>query len=118
MKKKILSMLLCFTLIICIIPQNTYAQSSRDTSFEEELATDLKALGLFKGVSDTNFDLNREPTRVEALVMLIRILGKESEALSNNYRHPFTDVPDDLPVLFPPDEGCTVVITDKKSIMS
>lgn len=93
MKKKILSMLLCFTLIICIIPQNTYAQSSRDTSFEEELATDLKALGLFKGVSETNFDLNREPTRVEALVMLIRILGKESDALSNNYIHPFTDVP-------------------------
>lgn len=32
--------------------------------------------------------------------------------------NPFADVPDDLPVLFPPDEGCTVVITDKKSIMS
>ena len=93
MKKKILSMLLCFTLIICIIPQRTYAQSSRDTSFEEELATDLKALGLFKGVSETNFDLNREPTRVEALVMLIRVLGKEAEALNSNYSHPFTDVP-------------------------
>ncbi len=93
MKKKILSMLLCFTLIICIIPQSTYAQSSRDTSFEEELATDLKALGLFKGVSDTNFDLNREPTRVEALVMLIRVLGKEAEVLNSNNGHPFTDVP-------------------------
>ena len=93
MKKKILSMLLCFTLIICIIPQSTYAQSSRDTSFEEELAKDLKALGLFKGVSDTNFDLNREPTRVEALVMLIRVLGKEAEALNSNNGHPFTDVP-------------------------
>jgi len=93
MKKKILSMLLCFTLIICIIPQSTYAQSSRDTSFEEELAIDLKALGLFKGVSDTNFDLNREPTRVEALVMLIRVLGKEAKALNSNYSHPFADVP-------------------------
>ncbi len=93
MKKTILSVLLCFTLIICIIPQSTYAQSSRDTSFEEELATDLKALGLFKGISDTNFDLNREPTRVEALVMLIRVLGKEAEALNSNNNHPFTDVP-------------------------
>lgn len=93
MKKKILSMLLCFTLIICVIPQSSFAQTSRDTSFEEELATDLKALGLFKGVSDTNFDLNREPTRVEALVMLIRVLGKEAEALNSNCSHPFTDVP-------------------------
>ncbi len=93
MKKTILSLFLSFTLIICIIPQSTYAQSSRDTSFEEELATDLKALGLFKGVSDTNFDLNREPTRVEALVMLIRVLGKEAEALNSNNSHPFTDVP-------------------------
>jgi len=93
MKKKILSMLLCFTLIICIIPQSSFAQSSRDTSFEEGLATDLKALGLFKGVSETNFDLNREPTRVEALVMLIRVLGKEAEALNSNNNHPFTDVP-------------------------
>ncbi len=93
MKKKILSMLLCFTLVICIIPQSSFAQSSRDTSFEQELALNLKALGLFKGVSDTNFDLNREPTRVEALVMLIRVLGKEAEALNSNIKHPFTDVP-------------------------
>ncbi len=86
-------MLLCITLIICVIPQSSFAQTSRDTSFEQELATDLKALGLFKGVSDTNFDLNREPTRVEALVMLIRVLGKEAEALNSNCSHPFTDVP-------------------------
>ncbi len=93
MKKKILSMLLCFTLVTCILPQISFAQSSRDTSFEQELALNLKALGLFKGVSDTNFDLNREPTRVEALVMLIRVLGKEAEALNSNIKHPFTDVP-------------------------
>ena len=84
MKKKILSMLLCFTLIVCVIPQSSFAQSSRDTSYEERLATDLKSLGLFKGVSDTNFELNREPTRVEALVMFIRVLGKESEVSNDN----------------------------------
>lgn len=32
--------------------------------------------------------------------------------------NPFADVPDDLPSLFPPDEECTIVATDKKSIMS
>ncbi len=37
----------------------------------EEQAAALKTLGLFKGVSDTDFDLDRAPTRVEALVILI-----------------------------------------------
>ena len=32
--------------------------------------------------------------------------------------NPFADVLDDLPSLFPPDEECTIVATDKKSIMS
>ena len=62
---------------------------------EAELeAEKLKELGLFRGVSDTDFDLDREPTRVEALVMLIRALGEESTALGGTYAHPFTDVPD------------------------
>jgi len=52
----------------------------------------LKQLGLFKGVSDTDFALDRAPTRTEAMVMLIRMLGKESEALKGDYAHPFTDV--------------------------
>ncbi len=59
----------------------------------EAKAHSLKSLGLFRGVSDTDFDLGREPTRVEALVMLIRTLGKESEAVNGTWSHPFTDVP-------------------------
>lgn len=55
-------------------------------------AAALKQLGLFKGVSETDFDLDRAPSRTEALIMLIRMLGKESEALSGSWRHPFTDV--------------------------
>lgn len=57
-------------------------------------AQNLKALGLFKGVSDTDFALEREPSRSEALVMLIRLLGKESAAISGGHSHPFTDVAD------------------------
>jgi len=67
--------------------------TARDYSAQENLASDLKSLGLFKGVSETDFALNREPTRVEALVMLIRVLGKENDALNGYYYHPFTDVP-------------------------
>jgi hypothetical protein len=70
----------------------------RDFIKETEAAQQLKALGLFQGVGtnpdgSTNFDLARAPSRIEALVMLIRLLGKEEEALSGRWTHPFTDVP-------------------------
>lgn len=65
---------------------------SRDFSDDHVIAEQLKLLGLFKGVSDTDFALEREPSRVEALVMLIRLLGKEAEATSTSATHPFTDV--------------------------
>ena len=89
--KKTLPLILCIVICISISPIDALA-SGRNTSFEESLASDLRTLGLFRGVSDTNFDLNRAPTRTEALVMLIRVLGKEDAALNGNYRHPFTDV--------------------------
>ncbi len=71
----------------------TVSAETRDLSTPEIYARQLKELGLFKGVSDTDFDLNRAPSRVEALVMLIRVLGKEADATSKNWSHPFADVP-------------------------
>lgn len=50
-------------------------------------------MNLFKGVSDTNFDLGRAPSRIEALVIMLRLMGKEAEILAGEYQHPFTDVP-------------------------
>ena len=82
----LLGIVLCFSLIA--IP----ASAARDTLLEETLAGKLKTLNLFKGVSETDFDLNRAPNRTEALVMLIRVLGKEDEALSGTWSHPFKDV--------------------------
>ena len=82
----ILSVTLCLSAFVC-------TAEARDVSFEESLASDLKLLGLFQGVSETDFDLNRAPTRLEALVMLIRLLGQEEQALESNNSHPFADVP-------------------------
>ncbi len=70
----------------------------RDFIMEATAAEKLKALGLFQGVGtnpdgSTNFDLARKPSRTEALVMLIRLLGKDNEATSGSWTHPFTDVP-------------------------
>lgn len=92
MRKRIASVLLALALCIGLLPTVGIA-AGRDTSREEILAADLKELGLFKGVSDTDFALGRAPDRTEALVMLIRILGKEGEALNGRWTHPFTDVP-------------------------
>ena len=58
----------------------------------EQLAETLRSLGLFLG-SDKGFELERVPSRLEEVVMLIRLLGKETEALSGSWTHPFTDVP-------------------------
>jgi hypothetical protein len=70
----------------------------RDFEKETEAAHRLKDLGLFQGVGTNpdggiNFDLARAPSRTEVLVMLIRLLGKENEAMNDDWKHPFTDVP-------------------------
>lgn len=55
------------------------------------LANDLNSLGLFKG-TETGYDLDRAPNRVEGLVMLLRLYGLEEEALACASDHPFSDV--------------------------
>lgn len=60
------------------------------------IALALRELGLFRGSGSgigEGFDLHLAPTRAEALVMFIRILGEEQDALNCTYEHPFTDVP-------------------------
>lgn len=81
------------SLTLVIIFSISIVSFARDVSYEESLAMELKELGVFRGVSDTEFDLERAPTRVEALVMLIRILGVEDKVSEGVWRHPFTDVP-------------------------
>ena len=93
--KRIIALTLClFVFSFAVVTPVASVGVQRDVTYEETLAKALKDLGLFKGVSENDFDLMRAPTRVEAMVMLIRILGKENEALSGNYQHPFVDVVD------------------------
>ena len=91
--KRIFSFLLILLLLFSFSPLTFAAVSDAYTAAEA-----LYQLGLFKGVSTfdsttPHFDLEREPTRIEAMVMLIRLLGKEQEALDKNWEHPFVDVP-------------------------
>ncbi len=59
------------------------------------MASALKSLSLFKG-TDTGygggFDLEKTPTRIQALIMLIRLLGEEDEALACAASVSFKDI--------------------------
>ncbi len=55
-------------------------------------ADDLNRMGLFLG-TEIGYELDRVPTRAEAGVMLVRLLGRENEAKAGSYSHPFKDVP-------------------------
>ena len=51
----------------------------------------LKDVGLFQGTNQ-GYQLDKAPTRAEASAMLVRLLGKESEAEKLTYTAPFTDL--------------------------
>ena len=89
-----------------VIKERTNAMSFNITEgilmediYSAEDGADLLYLaGMFKGTGTNadgtpRYDLNRSATRTEALVMLIRMLGKEEEALAAELISPLTDVP-------------------------
>jgi len=55
------------------------------------LADALKEMGLFRGTT-TGYDLMGNTTRAQGLVMFLRLMGKEDEALKCTAAVPFTDV--------------------------
>ena len=94
MKKKIISLLLAIVMVCSIIPTAFAASDEAVTA-----ADALHELGLFNGTgTDANgkpiYDLDRAPSRAEAVTMLVRLLGKEEEAKGGNWNIPFTDVAD------------------------
>ena len=91
--KKITAVLLAFVICFSVISPSAFAASgTRNTTSEQVLASDLKSLSLFEGKSDTDYALDSVPTRTEAVVMLIRLLGKASEAQNGSFAQPFGDV--------------------------
>ena len=96
MKKRLLCMILTLVMIFALVP-SVAAASKEDTKAAEA----LYELGLFKGTG-TNpdgtpiFDLDKTPTRNQAIIMLVRLLGKEEEAKAGTWKIPFTDVSDSM----------------------
>ncbi|MGM9638434.1 MAG: DUF4358 domain-containing protein [Butyricicoccaceae bacterium] len=90
--KKITSLLLALTLCLGLLTLPAAAASEDTAARMQHTAEALKYLTLFRG-SDKGFELDRAPTRMEAVIMLVRLLGKENEALAGEWSHPFTDAP-------------------------
>ena len=62
---------------LLVLPASASGASPQSTSRADKLLS----LHLFQGAAD-GYHLDRSPTRMQGLVMLIRLLGKENEALS------------------------------------
>lgn len=96
MKKRLSCIILTLVMIISLVP---FAAAASDEA--TEAAEALYELGLFKGTG-TNpdgtpiFDLDKTPTRNQAIIMLVRLLGKEEEAKAGTWNIPFTDVSDSM----------------------
>lgn len=88
MKRKLLSL----ALVVCICFSFPISATAEGDDYIRQ-AEALKSLGLFLG-SDAGFELDREATRVESAVMVVRMLGKEETARSQGNAHPFSDVPE------------------------
>ena len=88
---------LCFVLALVLtasVLALPAAAENRARSYyhEEKLAYVLKALGLFRGVSDTDLALDGALERAQALVMMLRIMGLETQAQTEDGAQPFTDL--------------------------
>ncbi len=90
--KKFIALLLT---VFCLTTQAVYAAPPTDNT--TDIANALYQFGLFRGTgTDSNgnpiYSLEQSSTRQEAVVMLIRLLGKEIDALTCTGIQPFTDV--------------------------
>ena len=88
MKKRVLSLLMAVLLLCCMIPVAAAAEDEATAA-----ADTLNALDLFRGVAVAEdgapvYDLSRAPNRQEAVTILVRLLGRESEALAGSGKRP------------------------------
>ena len=97
MKKKVISLVL----VVCMfLGSVSYPKTVSAKTTTETLADILYEEGLFLGTGMTErgepiFQLSGSVTRAQAVTILVRILGKENEALAKKdlYVTPFVDVP-------------------------
>lgn len=73
-----------------------YTLIESDRTDYNALADALRIMGLFQGSGTgygSGYDLEQAPTRIQGLIMFLRLIGEEKDALSTTAACPFTDVP-------------------------
>lgn len=85
--KKLISLLL----VVCMLAACCTAFAAESST--EQKADALYLLGLFKG-TDQGYELDENTTREQGVVMILRVMGVEDEALSENASCHFDDVYD------------------------
>lgn len=79
-------------IVLCVITSASFTSFAAVQTKGELAVTGLKTLGLFSGTAYGD-QLNRQPTKMEGTVMLIRLLGAEHAAVAGSSKCAFTDVP-------------------------
>lgn len=77
--------------------QGTYSFRESDTPDYNAMARAIRTLHMFRGTTigyGEGFELEEPATRIQALIMFIRVLGEEEEALAWTGEIPFGDVLD------------------------
>ena len=92
--KRILTALMAMVVMLMLAPVNCTAS---DEAFEA--AQSLNAFGLFSGTGtdaqgNPIYELDRQPTRQEAITMLVKLVGGAEESSKGGWITPFTDVDD------------------------
>jgi len=95
--KKFISVFLICIIIFSLAPiafATEPATTTQDAVIETTLdrADALKDMGLFAG-TDKGYELEALPTRTQAIVFLLRMLGEEKTSQNSDFTCPFTDVP-------------------------
>ena len=94
-KERSFAMKRLFTALFAALLLTAALAGTASASDYDAAAEDLAAIGVFRGTSD-GFELDRAPTRSEAAIMLVRLLGAEEEAqaayTAGDITLPFTDV--------------------------
>ncbi|MEG2421387.1 MAG: clostripain-related cysteine peptidase [Oscillospiraceae bacterium] len=90
MKRRILTLALISAILLTQLPVNAVSPAPELDITSYYYADLLQRMGLLMG-GDEGYALAQTPTRSEALVMLLRLLGREEQAREKVCSHPFSD---------------------------
>ena len=92
MKKQIIAIILATVLSVPFTSVGAADSNTLGNGYTHSVDA-LVELGLLKGTGDS-LELDRTPTRAEAITMIVRLDSGKDEVDANDYDHPFTDVPE------------------------